>query len=100
MVKTTEAKQVCHAASTLVYLELDFEIKPCGTYTREDSVQVEKFVQRVRHLTVVLSDNLLGCPFNARRPLVQAEWFEIFTELVGSRIDKRRRRRYFSTNSS
>ncbi len=34
MVKTTEAKQVCRAASTLVYPELDFDIKSCGKYTR------------------------------------------------------------------
>ena len=40
MVKTTEAKQVCRAASTLVYPELDFEIKSCGKYTREDFLEV------------------------------------------------------------
>lgn len=36
MVETTEAKQVCRAASTVVYPALDFGIKPCGSYTRED----------------------------------------------------------------
>jgi hypothetical protein len=40
MVDTTEAKQVCRAASTLLYPALDFGIKPCGTYTREDFEQV------------------------------------------------------------
>lgn len=40
MVETTEAKQVCRAASTLVYPSLDFGIKPCGTYTREDLLEV------------------------------------------------------------
>jgi hypothetical protein len=40
MVDTTEAKQVCHAASTLLYPAVDFGIKPCGTYTREDFEQV------------------------------------------------------------
>jgi hypothetical protein len=40
MVDTTEAKQVCRAASTLVYPVLDFGIKPCGTYTREDLLEV------------------------------------------------------------
>jgi hypothetical protein len=40
MVDTTEAKQVCRAASTLIYPALDFGIKPCGTYTREDFEQV------------------------------------------------------------
>ena len=40
MVDTTEAKQVCRAASPLVYPALDFDIKPCGTYTREDFEQV------------------------------------------------------------
>jgi len=40
MVETTGEKQVCRAASTLVYPALDFGIKPCGTYTREDFEQV------------------------------------------------------------
>ncbi|MFA9417875.1 hypothetical protein [Natrinema sp. HArc-T2] len=44
MVKTTEAKQVCQAASALLYPELDFEIKPCGMYTRED---FEKVLSRI-----------------------------------------------------
>ncbi|WP_114579695.1 transposase [Saliphagus sp. LR7] len=40
MVDTDEAKQVCRAASRVVYPELDFGIKPCGSYTREDFEQV------------------------------------------------------------
>jgi len=40
MVETTEAKQVCRAASTVVYPALDFGIKPCGSYTREDFLEV------------------------------------------------------------
>ncbi|QOS13510.1 ISH7-type transposase ISHgi17 (plasmid) [Haloferax gibbonsii] len=40
MVSTAEAKQVCRAASTLLYPALDFGIKPCGTYTREDFLEV------------------------------------------------------------
>jgi hypothetical protein len=40
MVETTEAKQVCRAASTLVYPALDSDIKSCGTYTREDLIEV------------------------------------------------------------
>jgi len=36
MVETAEAKQVCRAASTLLYPELDFDVKQCGKYTRED----------------------------------------------------------------
>jgi len=36
MVETTEAKQVCRAASTLLFPELDFDVKQCGEYTRED----------------------------------------------------------------
>jgi hypothetical protein len=40
MVDTTEAKQVCRAASTLVYPVLQFGVKPCGTYTREDFLGV------------------------------------------------------------
>jgi hypothetical protein len=40
MVDTTEVKQVCRAASTLLYPALDFGIKSCGTYTREDFEQV------------------------------------------------------------
>ena len=40
MVDTAEAKQVCRAASTLVYPVLEFGVKPCGTYTREDFLEV------------------------------------------------------------
>ena len=40
MVDTTEAKQVCRAASTLLYPALDFGSKSCGTYTREDLLEV------------------------------------------------------------
>ena len=40
MVNTTEAKQVCRVASTLLYPALDFGIKACGSYTREDFEQV------------------------------------------------------------
>lgn len=34
MVETSEAKQVCRSVSSTVYPELDFGIKPCGSYTR------------------------------------------------------------------
>jgi hypothetical protein len=44
MVETAEAKQVCRAASTLLYPELDFNVKPCGEYTRED---FEKILSRI-----------------------------------------------------
>jgi hypothetical protein len=40
MVETAEAKQVCRAASRLLYLELDFDIKQCGEYTREDFLEI------------------------------------------------------------
>ncbi len=40
MAETIEAKQVCRAASTVVYPRLDFNIKPCGSYTREDFLEV------------------------------------------------------------
>ncbi|GAB6878498.1 hypothetical protein JCM17823_10520 [Halorubrum gandharaense] len=36
MVQTAEAKQACRAASTLLYPQLEFGVKPCGKYTRED----------------------------------------------------------------
>ncbi|SEP12015.1 hypothetical protein SAMN04487948_1159 [Halogranum amylolyticum] len=44
MVDTTEAKQVCRAASTLVYPVLEFGVKPCGTYTREDFLEVLSWI--------------------------------------------------------
>ncbi|UHQ98088.1 transposase (plasmid) [Natrinema zhouii] len=44
MVEIDEAKQVCRAASTVVYPALDFGIKPCGSYTRES---FEKLLSRV-----------------------------------------------------
>jgi len=40
MVKTAEAKQVSRAASTVLYPELEFDVKPCGEYTREDFLEV------------------------------------------------------------
>jgi len=36
MVETTEARQVCRAASTVLSPGLDFDVKQCGEYTRED----------------------------------------------------------------
>ena len=40
MVETAEAKQVCNAASTLLFPELDFGVKQCGKYTREDFLEI------------------------------------------------------------
>ena len=40
MVQTAEAKQACRAASTLLYPNLEFGVKPCGEYTREDFVEI------------------------------------------------------------
>ena len=39
MVQTAEVKQVCGAASTLLFRELDFGVKSCGEYTREKFVK-------------------------------------------------------------
>ncbi len=36
MVETNRAKQMCRSVSSVVYPELDFGIKPCGSYTREE----------------------------------------------------------------
>ena len=44
MVQTTEAKQVCRAASTLLYSELNFGVKQCGKFTRGD---FEKILSRI-----------------------------------------------------
>jgi hypothetical protein len=40
MVETTEAKQVSRAASTLLFPGLEFGVKPCGKYTREDFLEI------------------------------------------------------------
>jgi len=40
MVETAEAKQVCRAASTLLFPELEFDVKPCGKYTSEDFLEI------------------------------------------------------------
>jgi len=40
MVETAEAKQVSRAASTLLFPALEFGVKPCGTYTREDFLEI------------------------------------------------------------
>ncbi|WP_396613964.1 transposase (plasmid) [Haloferax sp. S1W] len=36
MVQTAKAKQLCRAVSTVLFPELEFGVKPCGKYTRED----------------------------------------------------------------
>jgi len=40
MIQTAEAKQACRAASTLLYPHLEFGVKPCGEYTREDFAEI------------------------------------------------------------
>ena len=40
MVETAEAKQACRAASKLLYPNLEFSVKLCGEYTREDFVEI------------------------------------------------------------
>ncbi|MGQ4557646.1 transposase [Halobellus sp. GM3] len=40
MVQTAEVKQVCRAASTLLFPELEFGVKSCGEYTREDFEEI------------------------------------------------------------
>ena len=40
MVQTVEAKQVRRAASTVLFPELEFGVKPCGKYTREDLSEI------------------------------------------------------------
>jgi hypothetical protein len=40
MVETGEAKQVCRAASTLLFPELEFDVKPCGKYTKADFLEI------------------------------------------------------------
>jgi len=44
MVETAEVKQVCRAASTVLYPQLDFGVKQCGKYTRED---FERILSRI-----------------------------------------------------
>jgi len=41
MVQTTEAKPVYHVASTLLFPELEFDVKQCGKYTREDFKKIQ-----------------------------------------------------------
>ena len=40
MVETAEAKQVCRAASSLLYPELEFDVIQCGKYTRDDFLEI------------------------------------------------------------
>jgi len=40
MVQTAEAKQVCRAASTVLFPALEFAVNPCGKYTRENFLQI------------------------------------------------------------
>ena len=40
MVETAEAKQVCRAASMVLFPKLEFGVKQCGKYTREDFLEI------------------------------------------------------------
>ena len=40
MIHATEAKQLSRAASTLLFPVSDFDVKPCGEYTRDDFLEI------------------------------------------------------------
>ena len=50
MVETAESKQACRAASTLLYPHLEFGVKPCGEYTREDFVEILSLFPSITNL--------------------------------------------------
>ena len=61
MVETAEAKQVCNAASTLLFPKLDFGVKQCGKYTREDFLEILSriaFDQEFQSITSDLSESV------------------------------------------
>jgi len=80
MVETIEAKQVCRAASTVVYPGLDFDIKPCGSYTREDFLEV---LSRVAFEQEFANTAGKTCQLNDGEP-VDVEWSALCLNLQGA----------------
>ncbi|MFP9193932.1 transposase [Natrialbaceae archaeon A-CW1-1] len=66
MVETTEAKQVSRSASTVVYPALDFGIKPCGSYTREDFEKLPSHVTFEQEFATTAGKN---CQLNGGEPV-------------------------------
>jgi len=78
MVETAEATQVCRAASTLVYPALEFDSKPCGTYTRADFLEVlsrtafdQEFANTGGKTVQLDRSNPVDITSTARNPLVK-----------------------------
>ena len=84
MVGTAEAKQVSRAASTLLFPGLEFGVKPCGKYTREDlptfSVRLFYFLFAVALYNLwVLANVLVAGESRIEKPLISTR---IFRQLV------------------
>ncbi len=79
MVQTTEAKQVCRAASTLLYPESNFGVKQCGKYTREDFLEIlsriafdQEFANTGAKILQLDRDEHVDITSTARNPLAKS----------------------------
>jgi hypothetical protein len=64
MVQTVEMKQVCRAASTVLFPELEFGVKPCGKYTREDFCSRERCILSAPSLRSLVGEGGLAPTFS------------------------------------
>jgi hypothetical protein len=75
MVETTEAKQVCRAASILLHPALYSGIKPCGTYTSEDFEQ--EFANTGGKSVQLAQSEPVDITSTARNPLAKSPLYHL-----------------------
>jgi hypothetical protein len=79
MIQTAEARQVCRAASTVLFPELEFGVKSCGKYTREDFQEIlsriafdQEFANTGRKTLQLDRDEHVDITATARNPLAKS----------------------------
>lgn len=97
MLKTTEAKQASRAAATMLYPALDFGIKACGSYTRENFLEVlsriafeQEFANTGGKLQQLADDTLIAERLFTRNPLAKSLLYhlrQLETDAIKTQFD-------------
>ncbi len=97
MVQTNEAKQACRAASTLLYPELNFGVKQCGKYTREDFLEIlsriafdQEFANTGAKILQLDREEQVDLTSTARNPLAKPRLYHLrnlSTDAIGDQFD-------------
>jgi len=97
MVETAEAKQVCRAASSLLYPELEFDVKRCGKYTREDFLEIlsriafdQEFANKGAKTLQLDRDEQVDITSIARNPLAKSLLYHLrnlSTDAIDAQFD-------------